>query len=77
MKATEARKNLYKLVDEVALSHEPVYIAGKRNSAVLVSEGDWNAVQETLCLLSIPGMREAIREGMATDVEDASDDLAW
>ena len=77
MKATEARKNLYKLLDEVALSHEPVHIAGKRNSAVLVSEDDWSAVQETLYLLSIPGMRESIREGMATNAEDASDELDW
>ena len=58
--ATEARKQLYKLLDEVAASHEPIEITGKRSSAVLVSGEDWRAVQETMHLLSIPGMRESI-----------------
>jgi len=58
--ATEARKRLYKLLDEVAQSHEPVQIAGKRNSAVLIGEDDWRSIQETLYLTSIPGMRESI-----------------
>ena len=65
MSATEARKRLYKLLDEVSQSHEPVQITGKRGNAVLVSEDDWRAVQETLYLVSIPGMRESILEGMA------------
>jgi len=66
MTATEARKQLYCLLDEVADSHEPIQIAGKRHSAVLVSEDDWNAVQETLYLTSIPGMRDSIRKGLKT-----------
>ena len=75
--ATEARKRLYKLLDEVAASHEPVEITGRRVSAVLVSEDDWRAVQETLHLLSIPGMRESILEGMATPVTDLEQKLDW
>lgn len=75
--ATEARANLYRLMDAAAESHEPVVITGKRTRAVLVSEADWNAMQETLFLLSIPGMRESIREGMETPVEDCSDVLDW
>jgi antitoxin YefM len=75
--ATEARKRLYALIDEVAESHEPVQITGRRGSAVLVAEEDWRAVQETLHLLSIPGMRESIREGMATPIEDLEDRLDW
>jgi antitoxin YefM len=75
--ATEARKRLYALIDEVAESHEPVQITGKRGNAVLVGEDDWRAVQETLHLLSIPGMRESIREGTATPVEDLEDRLDW
>lgn len=75
--ATEARKLLYKLLAEVAESHEPVQITGKRGNAVLVSEDDWRAVQETLHLLSVPGMRESIREGMATPVEECDEALAW
>ena len=74
---TEARKKLYTLLDEVALSHEPVQIAGKRNSAVLVSEDDWRAIKETLFLLGIPGMRESIREGMQTPIEEFEEELDW
>lgn len=75
--ATEARKLLYKLLDEVADSHEPIQITGKRGSAVLVSEEDWRAVQETLYLLSVPGMRESILDGMKTPVEECEEDLDW
>jgi prevent-host-death family protein len=75
--ATEARKHLYSLVDRVQESHEPVQITGKRGSAVLVSQEDWDAVQETLYLVSIPGMRESILEGMATPAEALEDELDW
>jgi antitoxin YefM len=75
--ATEARKQLYKLLDDVAQSHEPVQITGKRGSAVLVSEDDWRAVQETLYLVSIPGMRESILEGMATPADELEGELDW
>ena len=75
--ATEARKSLYKLVDEVQESHEPVQITGKRGSAVLVSEDDWRAVQETLYLVSIPCMRESIIDGMATPIGELESELDW
>ncbi len=75
--ATEARSNLYRLMDETAESHEPVLISGKRNNAVLLSEEDWTAIQETLFLLSVPGMRESIREGMGTSVNDCDKELDW
>ena len=75
--ATEARKRLYKLLDEVAQSHEPVQIAGKRNSAVLIGEDDWRSIQETLYLTSIPGMRESILAGINTPVEDCEEELDW
>jgi prevent-host-death family protein len=74
---TEARKRLYALIDEVGDSHEPVQISGKRGNAVLLSEADWNAIQETLHLISIPGMRESILEGLATPVADLSDQPGW
>jgi len=77
MSATEARKQLYKLLDDVSQSHEPVQITGKRGNAVLVSEDDWRAVQETLYLVSIPGMRESILEGMATPVDELEDEPGW
>jgi len=75
--ASEARANLYRLIDEAAASHQPVLISGKRNKAVLIAEEDWQAVQETLFLLSIPGMRESIREGMAEPIEECSEEPGW
>ena len=74
---TEARSSLYQLVDNVATSHEPVLITGKRANAVLVSEDDWRAIQETLYLLNISGMRESILEGMQTPIDECSDEVEW
>ena len=75
--ASTARAKLYKLLDQTADSHEPVQITGKRSSAVLVSEEDWRSIQETLHLLSIPGMRESIREGLETPVKKLAKKIAW
>lgn len=77
LKATEARANLYNLIDETAESHQPIVITGKRHNAVLLSEEDWNAINETLYLVSIPGMRESIREGLETDISECSKDADW
>jgi len=77
LNASEARERLYRLIDEVARSHEPVHIAGKRTSAVLLSEEDWRSIQETLHLLSIPGMRESIRKGLKTPVNECSKEPGW
>jgi prevent-host-death family protein len=74
---SEARAKLYRLIDQAAESHVPIKITGKRNSAVLVSEEDWSSVQETMYLLSVPGMRESIREGMETPVEELESELDW
>lgn len=75
--ATEARSKLYRLIDETAESHQPIVITGKRNKAVLISEEDWSAIQETLYLLSVPGMRESIREGIATPTDACDEELDW
>lgn len=75
--ASEARSNLYKLIDETAVTSEPVHITGKRADAVLVSIDDWQAMQETLHLLSIPGMRDSIRKGMKTPVKECLESLDW
>ena len=77
LSATEARKYLYTLVDDVALSHDPIQIVGKRNSAVLISGDDWRAIQETLYLTSLPGMRESIQNGLKSPVEECSKELTW
>lgn len=75
--ASEARAKLYKLLDEAASSHQPIQITGKRANAVLISDDDWRAIQETLYLLSIPGMRESIRKGLKTSVEKCSKEFKW
>ena len=77
IKATEARNKLYRLIDETSESHEPIHITGKRSNAVLVSEADWRSIQETLHLLSIPGMRESIIEGLQTPAEECSEEPGW
>jgi antitoxin YefM len=75
--ASDARERLYRLLDEASQAHEPVLITGPRSNAVLVSEEDWNAMQETVYLLSIPGMRESIRKGMETPVEECEPQPGW
>jgi len=75
--ATEARKTLYRLLDEVAVTSEPIQITGRRAGAVLLSEDDWRSIEETLHLLSIPGMRESIREGMETPLDECVEELDW
>ncbi len=75
--ATNARRNLFRLIDEVNESHEPVLITGKRGSAVLVSEGDWRAIEETLYLNAIPGIAQSIQEGMDSPASNLYDKLEW
>lgn len=75
--STVARNRLYSLIDEVAETSTPVVITGKRANAVMVSESDWNAIQETLYLKSIKGMRESIKKGMKTPISKCSKKLDW
>jgi antitoxin YefM len=75
--ATEARTKLYRLIDDVALSHKPIVITGKRHNAILIAEDDWRAIEETLYLLNIPGMRDSIIEGMNTPLEECGEELDW
>ncbi|MBC7697065.1 MAG: type II toxin-antitoxin system Phd/YefM family antitoxin [Bacteroidia bacterium] len=77
LSASAARTNLYRLIDEASSSHQPVVITGKRANAVLVSQEDWSAIQETLFLVSIPNMRESILEGLNTSVNELSTQLEW
>jgi antitoxin YefM len=74
---TKARSKLYEILDEAADSHEPIQITGKRSNAVLVSEADWRNIQETLYLVSIPGMRESIRKGLAEPLKKTSPEPGW
>jgi antitoxin YefM len=74
---SEAQQQLQNLIDSVSQSHQPIIIAGQTSNAVLLSEADWASVQETLYLLSIPGMRESIREGLSTSLEECDQELEW
>jgi antitoxin YefM len=75
--ASEARANLYRLIDETVASHQPIVISGKRSSAVLLSTEDWGAIQETLYLLAVPDMRESIKAGMAEPLANSVTELDW
>ena len=75
--ASEARANLYRLIDQTVESHEPIIISGKRNNAVLLSAEDWSAIQETLYLLAVPSMRESIKAGMAEPLAKSAKELQW
>lgn len=77
LSASEARANLYRLMDQAAESHQPITIAGKRHDAVLLAAEDWQAIQETLYLLAVPGMRESIKEGRAAPVDTCAKELGW
>ncbi len=75
--ASKARTNLYRLLDQAAVSHEPIEITGKRNHAVLISKEDWNAIQETLYLMGVPGMRASIVKLMKTPSSKFYKKLSW
>ena len=74
---TNARKDLYKIVESVNESHQPIHITGKKSSAVLIGEDDWKSIEETLYLSAIPGMRESIIDGMKTPIDKLESDLDW
>ena len=75
--ASAARASLYKLLDQANASHKPIQITGKRGDVILISAEDWNAIQETLYLLSIPGMRKSIKKGLKTPASKCSRVLKW
>jgi antitoxin YefM len=75
--ASQARSDIYRLIDQAAESHQPIVITGKRSNAVLVSEEDWSAIQETLYLLAIPGLRESVKETFAEPLSKSKTALKW
>jgi PHD/YefM family antitoxin component YafN of YafNO toxin-antitoxin module len=75
--AGKAQESLPRLLEEIAVSHEPIQIISDSSNGVLIAEEDWRSIQETLFLLSIPGMRESIRDGLKTPLEGCSTELTW
>lgn len=74
---SQFRNDIYNLVDSVSESHEPLHVIGKRSKVVVIDAADFSAMQETLYLLSIPGMRESILEASAEPLDQCSDKLDW
>ena len=69
--AAKLRQNIYKILNDVNENSEPITITNtKGRNAMIISEDDWKAIQETIHLNSIPGMAESIREGDETTIED-------
>ena len=77
MTVSQARTNIYKIMDETAQTHQPIMITGKRNNVVMLSEEDWNTIEETLFLNSIPGMASSIKEAMDAPNSEFSEDVEW
>jgi prevent-host-death family protein len=77
MTVSQARTNIYKIMDETAQTHQPIMITGKRNNVVMISEEDWNAIEETLYLNSITGMANSIKEAMDAPDSEFSEDIEW
>jgi len=75
--ASAARANLYKLIDDVSLSHQPLLITGKRHNAVLISEEDWRSIEETLYIMSVPGLKESLMEQRNIPIEQCVRKLDW
>jgi antitoxin YefM len=59
--ASEARANLFSLVEQVNRDHLPRVITSRQGDAVLLSKEDWESIQETLYLQSVPGLVESVR----------------
>lgn len=77
---TKARENIYQILSEVNANSQPITITNSRGkNGVLISEDDWNAIQETLYLNSVPGLAESIIDGGNELLEDcvAEDEVEW
>jgi len=77
MSVSQVRADIYNVMDETAQTHEPILITGKRNNVVMVSEEDWNAIEETLYLNSIPNMVSSIQDSMNTEDSEFSEKIEW
>ena len=77
MSASQARANIYKLIDETAQSHEPILITGKRNNVVMLSQEDWNAIEETIYLNAVPELAKSIQDSMSASNDEFSENVEW
>ena len=79
LNASQARANLFKLLEQVNRDSKPCVITSRKGDGVLISKDDWESIQETLYLQSISGMRESIVKGMQTPLSEciSEDELEW
>ena len=77
MSVTQVRENIYNLMDETSQTHKPILIIGEKNNVVMISQDDWNAIEETIYLNSIPNMADSIQEAMKMDDSEFSEDIQW
>ena len=75
--ASKARENIFNLIDETAATHQPIIITGKRSNVVMLSEEDYNAIQETFYLSANPKLKASIIEGLNTPLSECSDKIEW
>jgi len=74
---SQARADIYNLMDRTAQTHEPIIITGKRNNVVMISQEDWEAIEETLYLNSIPNLSKSIQDAMQADDSEFSENIEW
>ncbi len=77
MSVSQVRADIYNVMDETAQTHEPILITGKRNNVVMLSQEDWNAIEETLYLSSIPNMVSSIQDSMNAPDSEFSENIEW
>ena len=77
MSVSQVRADIYNVMDETAQTHEPILITGKRNNVVMVSQEDWNAIEETLYLNTIPNMVSSIQSAMKAPDSEFSETVQW
>ena len=77
MSVSQVRSDIYNIMDETSQTHEPILITGKRNNVVMLSQEDWNAIEETLFLNNIPNMVSSIQESKSAPDSEFSDTVEW
>jgi prevent-host-death family protein len=76
---TKARQDIFNIIEQTIVNSEPIQITSKKGDVVMVSLEDWSAIQETLYLLGIPGMRESILNGAKEPTSECKslEDIGW
>lgn len=71
--ATQLRKNIFEYLNLAVDYNDVINVSTKSGNAVIISEDEYNSLLETISLLSIPGMKERLEEGLHAKPEDCVD----